>query len=174
MIITEKAENRIREMIYDTDKCIEYDGSLSEDGYGLIQSYFNGKKIHMLTHRISYQIYNNYNLTSEELVCHHCDNPKCINPRHLFKGTQNDNVQDKVRKGRQAKGNKHGRYIDGRCSDHKIHHIAKHGSLEEYQVLKIRELKNKGEKLLSISKILSIPYQTIKDISCGRTYKNII
>lgn len=37
-------------------------------------------------------------------ICHSCDNRRCINPHHLFSGTRKDNMQDAVRKGRQAKG----------------------------------------------------------------------
>jgi hypothetical protein len=42
-------------------------------------------------------------------VCHHCDNPPCCNPVHLFLGTNADNVDDKVKKYRQAVGENHGR-----------------------------------------------------------------
>lgn len=74
-------------------------------GYGMFS--LNGKNV--LAHRIAY----------EELVgpipdglfvCHHCDNPSCVNPDHLFTGTVQDNVFDMMKKGRgiKAKGEQHG------------------------------------------------------------------
>lgn len=41
-------------------------------------------------------------------VCHRCDVPRCVNPAHLFLGTQADNTADKMQKGRQARGAQHG------------------------------------------------------------------
>lgn len=57
---------------------------------------------------ISRKIYEEcYGIIPENMnVCHHCDDPLCINPEHLFLGTHADNVKDMVMKGRQARGEK--------------------------------------------------------------------
>jgi hypothetical protein len=73
-------------------------------GYG--QSGLKGKSIK--AHRLSYltfvgEIPNNLH------VLHTCDNPTCVNPKHLFLGTNQDNMNDKVNKNRQAKGEDNGR-----------------------------------------------------------------
>ena len=77
--------------------CIEWNGHRNEKGYGRI-SFGN---VVIKTHRLSYMFANNLNsLSSDQFICHSCDNPACINPEHLWLGNNMDNVIDMVGKGR--------------------------------------------------------------------------
>lgn len=58
-------------------------------------------------HRVAYALAHAEGIPVGLYVCHHCDNPPCCNPRHLFVGTHQDNVDDKVSKGRQSRGERH-------------------------------------------------------------------
>ncbi len=86
------------------DQCWEYQGYLDEWGYGSIKR--EGK-----THRAHRYVYSK--LTGEDItdkvLRHTCDNPACCNPKHLIPGTHDDNVQDRVEKGRSAVGVDNGR-----------------------------------------------------------------
>jgi len=74
---------------------------------GYVQVRRNDQQI--LAHRYSWEL--TYGLVPEGLfVCHHCDNPICINPEHLFLGTSADNRQDAMQKERLPCGENHGRH----------------------------------------------------------------
>jgi hypothetical protein len=64
-------------------------------GYGRLV--INGKYVG--AHRVAYEV-SKGRVMEGLFVCHHCDNPPCCNPAHLYAGTHQDNVDDKVRRGR--------------------------------------------------------------------------
>lgn len=182
-MIPEKFITRISSCITDTEECIITDLPTNVDGYVHLQTRdLEGNKVHMLGHRISFELYAKITLSPSIIIMHTCDNPKCINPRHLKAGTHNDNVQDRVTKGRSAKGKSNGRYKQGYYSkyDPVDKPKAEWGtlfsrSLTKEQVLFIRKaILNKGTKSLKkLSEELGIKYQTIRDLNSGRTYKDV-
>lgn len=78
--------------------CWNWTGCKNRGGYGTI----NIDNRSTLAHRASYATYRGP-VSRRIKVLHRCDNPECINPDHLFLGTQKENVADKVAKGRQAR-----------------------------------------------------------------------
>ena len=87
-----------------TTGCWEWTGYTNrKGGYGHISKNVGYKKQkNVKAHRLSYELYNGpIGLLH---VLHTCDNPKCVNPEHLFLGTNRDNMQDKMSKGRHRYG----------------------------------------------------------------------
>jgi hypothetical protein len=90
--------------------CWEWQGYVDKLGYGRL-----GKK---RAHRMSYEKHKGP-IPAGLMVCHSCDNRKCINPEHLWIGTQTDNMRDMAAKGR-SRYNKHYAYTENQLVLEKI------------------------------------------------------
>ena len=90
-------ESRFWSMVEKGDSCWNWTGSLSKKGYGQISKTRNDGP--ELAHRLSYRLFVGP-IPNGIMVLHKCDNPKCVNPSHLFLGTSGDNTQDMVQKER--------------------------------------------------------------------------
>ena len=81
------------------ESCWNWIARKNKQGYG--QFRWKGKV--ELAHRVSMMIHNGL-IEDGKQVLHRCDNPSCVNPKHLFLGTNADNVKDKMKKGRHRCG----------------------------------------------------------------------
>lgn len=78
-------------------ECWNWKGALTHDGYGR----FGFKRKTRLAHRVAFRMQVG-EIPDGLCVCHRCDNPKCVNPSHLWLGTNWDNTLDSLHKGRHA------------------------------------------------------------------------
>jgi hypothetical protein len=126
--------------------CIEYRGYCDKKGY----CRFGHKR--KLAHRVSYEL--SIGIIPDGLhVCHRCDNRCCINPNHLFLGTNEDNVRDCISKGRNAKGE-----------------TITNSKLTEEHILKIR-MDTRPDKVIAAE--YGISQGHVSRIQMRRTWKHI-
>ncbi len=134
------------------EECWEWIGYKDKGGYGTIR--FRNKQAY--AHRLIYEIV--CGKISEGLsVLHTCDNPSCVNPKHLFLGTQQDNINDAVAKKRMAVGSHHGM-----------------SKLVENEAKEIRKLYSTGlYSQRKLGKMFCVDQHQIYCIVNYKTWKNI-
>jgi hypothetical protein len=133
-------------------ECWEWTGGRYLAGYGFLPDYPNGK---LMAHRLSYEIH--FGPISDGLhVLHKCDNPPCVNPNHLFLGTHQDNMADKVAKSRHVFG---GRVAQARLSDS--------------QVIEMRKLYKMGWTQTRLAAHFAVSQSLVSDIVRHLVWKHL-
>lgn len=133
------------------DQCWEWQGAINRGGYG--EFGFQGRRHR--AHRVAYELFVGA-LRKGQQACHHCDNRKCVNPRHLFAGTNIDNIKDKLAKGRQLTGER-----------------VWSAKLTEDKVRAIRAMRKAGCNLSVIATAFGIHDRTVGAILKGKTWRHV-
>lgn len=129
--------------------CWLWTASKNAKGYGRFN--LNGNT--QAAHRVAYELFFGP-IPNGLFVCHFCDNPACVNPSHLWLGTNSDNIRDSVNKGRFiATGSRNGRAI-----------------LTDRDVLAIRSSAKEAKVLASC---YGVSIATIRHARNGRSWRHI-
>jgi (2Fe-2S) ferredoxin len=126
----------------------------------------------VLAHRLSWMI-NVGPLADDECVLHHCDNPPCVRPDHLFRGDRGDNARDMAAKGRQhVQRNPAARPT---CPlELKVRGERQwQARLKEEQVREIRERHHAGERRVELRRAFGVSGGCLDGILTGKTWKHI-
>lgn len=107
-------------------------------------------------HRVSYMLFKG-DIPEGLCVCHSCDNPKCVNPRHLFLGTMGDNLRDMFRKGRR-----------NICGENHTNN-----KLTTEQVLSIRKMAKDNKPTKEIAKEFNISTTNVNLIIRGAGWRHL-
>jgi hypothetical protein len=113
--------------------CWIFTGALNEAGYGVVGKGGRGSGTDR-AHRVTYSNFVG-EITDGLFVCHHCDQPACCNPEHLFLGTNAENMADCRSKGRDSKPPRNPHVVGS------VHPGAK---LTEARVIEMRALREQG------------------------------
>lgn len=144
----------------ETDSCIPWPYASDKDGYGWC-TYRGERK----AHRVAYAHASGAPVPARKSVCHSCDNPSCVNPRHLWTGTHTENMADMRAKGRGAV------FRSGvSCNQGTKHFKAR---LNEDSVRSIRARRKAGATLTELAAEFNVAHQTIADVARGATWRHV-
>lgn len=134
--------------------CVVWTGPRAQNKYGKTKV---GRKFRVSVHRLSF-ILNVGPIPQGAHVLHKCDNMLCVNPAHLFLGSNLDNIADRNRKGRTAKGSR----------------IAQ-SKLTEEKVRQMRDLFSAGGKThKEVGAIFGVHYKTAKEAITRVSWKHVV
>lgn len=160
MIPRDLARFEARCVLEPNSGCWLWDGHVSTDGYGRLMLWNGSKSRSARAHRLSYEHFVGP-ITGGLFVLHRCDVPCCVNPGHLFLGTHQANMDDKVAKGRQARsGGARG----------EAHSKAK---LTRELVATLRARMARGETVAAIARSAGVSVAAASDAINGKTWAHV-
>lgn len=148
------------------DDCWEWQGRKNKGRYGVIIRSRNS----ILAHRAAWLLTHG-KIPDGLHILHHCDNPPCVNPKHLWCGTHSDNMADMARKGRGGGGEKH--------KSRRYPELIKRGEqcamakLSENIVRQIRDIPYYRGKYSELARQLTMSKEAIRIASLGLRWKHI-
>ena len=142
--------------------CWIFTGATNDFGYGIVGTGQRGQP-NDRAHRITYKHYRG-DIPKGMFVCHTCDVPSCCNPDHLFLGTNQDNVNDMMKKGRNS--------VPPR-NPHVVGSFHPGAKLNEQQVIEIRALYLQGWKQQSLADTYGVVRQTISKVVNNKRFKHV-
>lgn len=151
--------------------CLLWLNSRDQKGYG--RMYWNGRPV--AAHRIAWRL--TYGDIPQGLcVLHRCDNPRCVNPDHLFLGTLADNNRDMAQKGRAVGGTSFGINNGPHKHPERMRRGETHGmsKLTEAIVRNARHARLNGSSFNRIARSIGCDVQTIRKAILGITWKHVV
>ena len=156
MLLKDVEQKLLNHREVDDRCCWNYTGYRDANGYGVIGN-VEGKDAK--AHRLAAHLWLGFDMSSGLCVCHHCDNPSCFNPEHLFIGTRADNNADRGRKGR------------GRES-RDVGELSPTSKLTAKQVAEIRELAARGTRQTHLAALFGVRQCHISRIVNGLAWRS--
>lgn len=150
----------------DDEQCWEWAAATGTSGYGRFR--LHGDVI--WAHRYAYEAEVGP-IPAGLFVCHRCDNRACVNPAHLFLGTNDENMADMRAKGRSATGDRNGSWT----SPARRPRGARNGAarIDERDTVAIRHLRSSGVRQLDVAGRFGISQSTVSRISARKTWTHV-
>lgn len=144
--------------VREEDDCWNWLHAKSSKGYGQIKIHY----VQYVATRVCYFMHHEA-FDDRLLICHHCDNPSCVNPKHLWLGDAKQNAEDRDSKGR---------YVIGDLPVGEDHFSAK---LTDEKVLQIRCLYEiGGYSHRELGNMFGVAKETVSALLQGRTWKHLL
>lgn len=145
--------------------CWEWQAYRDPNGYGRVYAVKYGFRPSSLAHRVAWALTHG-ELNDQDCVLHHCDNPPCVRPEHLFLGTKADNTADMMAKGRGTAGAQ-----PFRSRTHGTRNA--HAKLTEELVVEMRQRAQAGERYQVLAAEYGISESRANAIIIGNGWRHV-